>query len=613
MPYNRGLLVKYQAHINVERCNRSQSIKYLFKYIGKGPDTVTAVMERADTCMSSTAVNGSTANKSHMDEVQNYLSCRYVSAAEASWRIFEFPIHHREPFVQRLYFHLEDEQEVRFHDNDSLPEVVDKVNRDSSMFVQWLISNRRDETGRDLTFVKYPTRYRWDSGGKFWARRRQNVSVIGRMVYAHPASGERFYMRMLLNLIAGAKNFKDIRTVNGIVYPTYKEACFQIGLLHSDREWHIALQDASSYATAPQLRDLFVTMLIFCEISNPAELWEKHWTALADDMEYTKRKLLNFPTLIINDADKQTLTLEAISDLLKQHGKSLGDFPGLPTLNSNSAHKFRNQLLLEEMLYDCHQLQVESECRARNLNQMQRLVFDKVLHSVASGAGGLYFVYGHGGTGKTFLWSTIISKIRSEGQIVLAVASSGIASLLIEGGRTAHSRFRIPIDINETSTCEIKKGTHLAELICKTSLVVWDEAPLNHRHIFEAVDRTFRDVRQTVDQNAHTLPFGGLTVLLGGDFRQILPVITGEGREAIVGASVSKSYLWRDCTIFQLLQNMRIEADVPPVTVDGKAVHFKDWVLSLGDGLAPTYALDDDIEPSWVEIPKEVKKSCKYE
>lgn len=51
---------------------------------------------------------------------------------------------------------------------------------------------------------------------------------------------------------------------------------------------------------------------------------------------------------------------------------------------------------------------------------------------------------------------------------------------------------------------------------------------------------------------------------------------------------------------------MCIESDVPPVTVSGEIINFKDWVLSIGDVLAPTYALDDDIEPSWVEIPKEV-------
>lgn len=69
----------------------------------------------------------------------------------------------------------------------------------------------------------------------------------------------------------------------------------------------------------------------------------------------------------------------------------------------------------------------------------------------------LFFVYGHGGTGKTFLWKTIICALRGIGQVVLAVASSGIASLLLPRGRTAHSRFKIPIDVDDLSTCEIKK------------------------------------------------------------------------------------------------------------------------------------------------------------
>ncbi|KAL8123978.1 hypothetical protein AgCh_011835 [Apium graveolens] len=95
---------------------------------------------------------------------------------------------------------------------------------------------------------------------------------MGHLVYAHPASGERFYIRMLLNLVVGERSFKDIQTINGVVYTTYKEACFQRALLDSDKEWHIALQNSSNYATAPQFRDLFVPMLIFCEVSNPAEL-----------------------------------------------------------------------------------------------------------------------------------------------------------------------------------------------------------------------------------------------------------------------------------------------------------------------------------------------------
>lgn len=106
---------------------------------------------------------------------------------------------------------------------------------------------------------------------------------------------------------------------------------------------------------------------------------------------------------------------------------------------------------------------------------------------------------GYGGTGKTFLWGAIVAWLRACRKIVLTVASSGVASLLLPGGRTAHSRFKVPCDLDDGSVCDIKRGSMLCELIKSASLVIWDEALMMHRHAFEALDRTFRDLllRQT--------------------------------------------------------------------------------------------------------------------
>jgi uncharacterized radical SAM superfamily protein len=92
----------------------------------------------------------------------------------------------------------------------------------------------------------------------------------------------------------------------------------------------------------------------------------------------------------------------------------------------------------------------------------------------------MIFVEGHRGTGKTYLWKAITTKIRSEGKIVLAVTSCGITALLLEGGITAHSRFHIPLNISDDSICDIKQGIDLAALLNKTSLILWDEAPMAH-------------------------------------------------------------------------------------------------------------------------------------
>lgn len=104
-------------------------------------------------------------------------------------------------------------------------------------------------------------------------------------------------------------------------------------------------------------------------------------------------------------------------------------------------------------------------------NDEQRHVYDSIMQSVDSGNGEVFFVYGSGGTEKTFMWSSLSAAIRCRGEIVLNVASSGIASLLLPGGRTTHSRFKIPINVTEDSFCSIKQESSLGELIVRTKLI----------------------------------------------------------------------------------------------------------------------------------------------
>jgi hypothetical protein len=90
--------------------------------------------------------------------------------------------------------------------------------------------------------------------------------------------------------------------------------------------------------------------------------------------------------------------------------------------------------------------------------------------------------------------------------------------MLLLGGRTAHSRFKISIEISGC-TCNVPRGSQLAGLLKKVSLIIWDEAPMAHKNNFTAVDQMLRDI------TGIEAPFGGITFVLGGDFRQILPVV----------------------------------------------------------------------------------------
>ncbi|KAL2543188.1 ATP-dependent DNA helicase [Abeliophyllum distichum] len=153
------------------------------------------------------------------------------------------------------------------------------------------------------------------------------------------------------------------------------------------------------------------------------------------------------------------------------------------------------------------------------LNDEQQEAFDTILRKVFNEESGMFFIDVLGGTGKTYLYKALLAAVRSKNLIALATASSEVAVALLPGGRTAHSRFKIPLEITNDTGCSISKQSALANFLRMAKLIIWDEAPMVHRFAVEALDKMLRDI------NECNIPFGGKVIVLGGDFRQILPVV----------------------------------------------------------------------------------------
>ena len=156
-----------------------------------------------------------------------------------------------------------------------------------------------------------------------------------------------------------------------------------------------------------------------------------------------------------------------------------------------------NRDYLRETNYDptlLAQLVLSNEC---SLVQEQLDVYHQVLGSVDSGAGHLFFLDAPGGTGKTFLINLLLAKVRSNHGIALAVASSGIAATLLEGGKTAHATFKLPMNLihSDTPMCNISKQSNMAKVLQDCKLIVWDESTMAHKGAFEALSRTLKDIR----------------------------------------------------------------------------------------------------------------------
>nr|XP_017239483.1 PREDICTED: uncharacterized protein LOC108212267 [Daucus carota subsp. sativus] len=214
--YNRDLLVKFQCHINVEVCNHSRSIKYLFKYCMKGHDRATMLLVKAkenktiDIAQSNTVPIKTTP----VDEIKQFLDGRYVCAAEAVWRIYGFSVHHRTPSVERLPVHLEDMQTVTFKDNDSLSNVARCATFRHSKLQAWFEANKTYPWARNLTYQEFPLSFVWDAQGCQWTPRKQGY-VVGRLHSTYVTFGDSFYLRMILTRFKGATSFTELRTVNG--------------------------------------------------------------------------------------------------------------------------------------------------------------------------------------------------------------------------------------------------------------------------------------------------------------------------------------------------------------------------------------------------------------
>ena len=161
-----------------------------------------------------------------------------------------------------------------------------------TMFLAWFEANQRFSQGRELTYSKFPMKFVFDRKNRIWQLRKQGQS-IGMLNYIPPRVGELYYMRILLTVQKGCIDYDSLKTVNGIRYKTFQEACHALGLLADDKEFIDAITEASDLGSGNELRKLFVTLLVMNTMTNPFVVWNNTWKLLSDGIVYGRRKDLN--------------------------------------------------------------------------------------------------------------------------------------------------------------------------------------------------------------------------------------------------------------------------------------------------------------------------------
>lgn len=376
-----------------------------------------------------------------------------------------------------MQVHLPSQQPIIFDAENTANDIIDQIQNSTSTLIEYFNTCSHSEQARQYLYQEFPQYYVWNAKHKKW-KPRQRGFAIGRMFYIPPKAGEAFYLRTLLTIVHGPTSFEDLQSFNGIRYDTFKAACVARGLLENDGEWKLCLEEASLIQTGAQLRQLFVTILKDCHPATPRVLWDQFKAQICDDLKHKLQRIFNLNHPSENQIFDYGLYL--IENILQATNNTLQQFD-LPSVQNNWNRVGGNRLIREQLDYD----QIEEHRQAidaiQKLNQEQKYVYDQVIDSVQHNKGKTFFLNGPAGTGKTFCYNTICHMLRSQGKIVLCVASSGIAALLLSGGRTAHSMFKIPIELHENKLCGFTPNTILGGLIQKTDLIIWDEAPMLHK------------------------------------------------------------------------------------------------------------------------------------
>ncbi|GFW59162.1 ATP-dependent DNA helicase PIF1 [Trichonephila clavipes] len=247
---------------------------------------------------------------------------------------------------------------------------------------------------------------------------------------------------------------------------------------------------------------------------------------------------------------------------------------GMPASNRPANNLFDRDLQ-RETHYDSDELGTFVRTNLPQLILEQRIAYDRIMRAITEQSGGLFFIDAPGGTGKTFLLSLILATIRSQNNIALAIASSGIAATLLDGGRTTHSALKLPLNLQNTEapTCNISKNSGMGKVLQTCQIIIWDECTMSHKKALEALDRTLRDFR------GNRRIFGGALILLSGDFRQTLPIIPRSTPADELHACLKSSVLWRHLQKLTLKTNMRVQ-----LQRDASAGNFAKQLMDIGNG-----------------------------
>uniref|UniRef100_A0A183CL31 ATP-dependent DNA helicase n=1 Tax=Globodera pallida TaxID=36090 RepID=A0A183CL31_GLOPA len=592
IPYNSFLLLKYGCHINIEYVFGQKACKYIFKYLLKGFEKayVRVLQPRRGQ-------SGQPETVCDYDEIAATFKVRYMTSMEAYLRLHSYRIVRLSHQIYPLSLHDELGQMLVIEEGHA-----EQGRRNLQLHTRLtaffeLCANDPDVS--EVTYDRVPYRYYWNQKQRKWIKRQRPLveQVAGARMFVRvytvsPKHCELFAIRALLLHRPGPKSFKDLRTIDGAM----RDACIDNMNLN-------------------KLQHFFAMLIAHGKPSDPQQLFN----TFLDQMRPHKSGV---------DPDIPTQSMEVRRGEVMRNleyyftcmSTSCGEV-GLCGLPADYSFRYQGAILEETRLQtDFYGENVKRltpqklvEMHVKKLNVDQRNAFACITEAVKGrGNKRCFFVEGSGGCGKTFLYNTLIrwclaGKPQSNSELelpsqartqlntgsVLASASTGIAALLLIGGATAHRLFSVPNDACDDTPPRLAFESAGANKLRSAELFIIDEISMLSNKVLRYIDRLLRDVCAT------NKPFGGKTIVLGGDWKQLAPVVEQGTRDDQLQESIKMDKLFKEhFEQLHLSINMRTAPDQRALC---------EWLHIIGNGLHQAGAnRQQDRHPLKLHIPTEL-------
>ncbi|KAF4529493.1 hypothetical protein B566_EDAN015004 [Ephemera danica] len=396
-------------------------------------------------------------------------------------------------------------------------------------------------------------------------------------------------LELLTHVVRGATSFEDMRSevVDGmrVVHANYYTAACLRGLYDQQHRSEDAFRSyagphdqplADPATTCPNIRFMFAVCLAHVGFMSPQvvlRLYSAHFSADGADGILEISKTLRELRTNLNDHHCATRAEQQLID-----------------------DRMREQMMAPVTPLEVQRASDAVNLRHRTLNAEQNAAFITIMRdgflSYRDGDRAtpkVFFVDGPAGSGKTYLYRHLIDTVTMFGEKVLCCATSGIAATLLPRGVTLHRAFGLPLNIHDTSTSFINVQEDGAAYLAKHKFIVCDEMGAATKQLLAVVDRLLRDLHQ------NDVPMGGVTFVMGGDFRQCTPV---EKRKHI-GVSIN-NLLHRDADFWPIVKLIRLTANMR--AANGTDA-FRKFLTDIGNG---TYEEKAGTKDDEIELPDQV-------